>query len=642
MNANEQGPAAQAARPRILVADDELGFRKLISYELSGLYEVLTAEDGEAAVRLVREGGVDVVVSDMAMPKLGGLDALSAIKAIDPKIEVIMVTGYATLETAVEGMRRGAYDFIAKPFQLDDLSRLVARALEKRRLSMSVDELREINRFKSEFLANMSHELRTPMNAILGYTSLHLDGVYGPVTPKQEDALRRVEGSGRNLLQIINAILDLSKMAAGRMPVYVEDFELGELVQETVRVVESLTAKKGLELRAETPAAVRLRSDKGKIKQILINLVGNAVKFTSKGGVYIKAEADEAAGRLRLSVRDTGTGIKAGDMAQLFQEFRQLDASPTREHGGTGLGLVISRKFAQLLGGDIEAQSEYGSGTTFTVTLPLESAARREVPEELLRGAPREGGKVILAIDDDPEVLKLLSDSMQGSGYELVGALSAGEGLAMASALKPFAITLDIMMPRQDGWSVLQTLKNDPALRDIPVIIVSILENKSLGFALGVADYIVKPFDRGELLQKLRALERGGEPRGDRRRRALVADADYAVAGQIRGMLEAEGYEVAAAADWAALTAALEAAPPGVLFLDLMLPGLSGVELLEAAEKRLPAGSAVFVMTGRNLTPQEADYLRERAETVIRKEARSLAEIIGSIKERLAALGGAL
>lgn len=640
MNGNEAEPAVLPAKPRILVADDEPGFRKLISYELSGTYEVLTAGDGEEAVRQVKAGGVDVVVSDMSMPKLGGLDALSAIKAIDPGVEVIIVTGYATLETAVDGMKRGAYDFISKPFQLDDLTRMVARALEKRRLSRSVDELKEINRFKSEFLANMSHELRTPMNAILGYTSLHLDGIYGAVTLKQKDALRRVEASGRSLLQIINAILDLSKMAAGRMPVYIEEFELGELVSDAARVVESLTAKKGLELKTEVPSGVYMRSDKTKIKQILINLVGNAVKFTSKGGVYIKAEADNPAGRLRLSVRDTGAGIRTADLPQLFQEFGQLDASSTREHGGTGLGLVISSKFAQLLGGGIEVQSDYGSGTTFTVTVPLESAARRELPADLLKATPEGGSKVILAIDDDPEVLRLLSDSMQGSGYGLVGALTAGEGLAMAARIKPFAITLDIMMPHQDGWSVLQALKNDPALRDIPVIIVSIMENKSLGFALGVADYIVKPFERSELLEKLRALERGGVRRQGPGQQVLVADAENTASDYMQGVLEAEGYDVGAARDYETLLARLETAPPDILFLDLMLPGLNGLELLEAVEKRRPAKTAVFVMTSRGLTPQEADYLQKRAETVIEKEARSLPDILKSIKERLAAIGG--
>ncbi|PIU19512.1 MAG: hypothetical protein COT18_07035, partial [Elusimicrobia bacterium CG08_land_8_20_14_0_20_59_10] len=215
---NEQPPAAagsETAKPRIMVIDDELGFRELAAYEFGARgYEVVTAADGQTAVLKAGNKDIDVVISDMAMPKLSGLDTLTAMKNLDPKIEVIMVTGFATLENAVESMKRGAYDFITKPFQIEDLARLVSRALEKRRLALQVDELKEINRFKSEFLANMSHELRTPMNAILGYTSLHLDRIYGPVNEKQEEALKRVEAGGKNLLQLINGILDLSKLAA--------------------------------------------------------------------------------------------------------------------------------------------------------------------------------------------------------------------------------------------------------------------------------------------------------------------------------------------------------------------------------------------------------------------------------------------
>ena len=198
---------AKVFNPKILVVDDELGFRELMTYELGSRgYQVITASNGEEAVQKAQGKDIDVVISDMTMPKRGGLDTLSALKAIDQKIEVIMVTGHATLENAVESMKRGAYDYITKPFQVDDLRRLIDRALEKRRLSCKVDQLQEINRFKSEFLANMSHELRTPMNAILGYTSLHLDRIYGEINGKQEESLKRVEAAGKNLLQLINPV----------------------------------------------------------------------------------------------------------------------------------------------------------------------------------------------------------------------------------------------------------------------------------------------------------------------------------------------------------------------------------------------------------------------------------------------------
>src|SRR3989338_1524040 len=235
--------------PKVLVVDDEVGFRELMAYELETRgYQVVGAANGEEAVRLAQGKDIDVVVSDVTMPKRGGLDTLKALKDVDSKIEVIMMTGYATLENAVESMKRGAYDFITKPFKIDHLTRLIERALEKRRLNCKVDELEEINRFKSEFLANMSHELRTPLNAILGYTSLQLDRIYGEVTPKQEESLKRVEAAEKNLLQLINSILDLSKVAAGRMPVYREDFSLKELGKEILAMMECLAGAKQLRL----------------------------------------------------------------------------------------------------------------------------------------------------------------------------------------------------------------------------------------------------------------------------------------------------------------------------------------------------------------------------------------------------------
>ncbi|MBI4386459.1 MAG: response regulator, partial [Elusimicrobia bacterium] len=345
--------------PRLLVIDDELGFRELMLHELGKRgYEVTVAADGEEAVQKARAAGdFEVVVSDLTMPRRNGLETLKELKAIDPKVEVIMVTGYGTIESAVESMKRGAYDFIAKPFNIDDLVRLIERALEKRRLCLKVDELREINRFKSEFMANMSHELRTPMNAILGYTSLFLDKVYGGINPRQEEALKRVEGAGQNLLQLINSILDLSKIAAGRMPVYPEDFNLGDLVQEVAGMLEGLARNKKIELGWDAPKSLRIRTDRTKLKQILINLVSNGIKFTKTGKVSIRAEMAEDRPVALVRVRDMGIGIRAEDMPLLFEEFRQLDPSMTREHGGTGLGLALSKKFAELLGGAIEVES---------------------------------------------------------------------------------------------------------------------------------------------------------------------------------------------------------------------------------------------------------------------------------------------
>ena len=633
----ESGPA----RPRLMVIDDELGFRELAAFEFGARgYEVITAADGQEAVLKAGGKDIDVVVSDMAMPKLGGLDTLTALKSIDPKMEIIMATGFATLENAVESMKRGAYDFITKPFQIDDLARLVSRALEKRRLSLKVDELKEINRFKSEFLANMSHELRTPMNAILGYTSLHLDKIYGPVTPKQEEALKRVEAGGKNLLQLINGILDLSKIAAGRMPVYLEEFNLWDLTDEVLKMMDCLAGAKKLALEAAIPPETRIRSDRTKLKQILINLISNAIKFTHEGKISVDLARARGKSRFTIRVRDTGIGIKAGDIPQLFQEFRQLDASSTRQYGGTGLGLVISRKFAQLMGGDVNVESVPGAGSTFSIDLPLDSERTAPAREELFRQAELDGKKkVFMAIDDDPEVLSLLRDSLDGTGYEFAGALSVPEGLALARRLRPFAITLDIMMPHQDGWSALQLLKNDPELRSIPVIILSITDNKSLGYALGVTDYIIKPFDRRELLVKLKALEHGcGRKAGGRGAvcSVLVADEEKATADYIRETLAAEGYSVDTAVTGREALEKIAAAPPDVLFLNLTLPEVTGLEVMAAVEKDPKLkNTLIFVLTARHLTNGEMEQLHKRAGAVIQKGSRSLPDILSLVKGKL-------
>ncbi|MDE2140923.1 MAG: response regulator [Elusimicrobia bacterium] len=642
-------PAAAQAAPealaiRVLVVDDEAGFRDLMTYELGFRgFTVETAASGEEAAEKARgrEGGFDVVVSDLTMPGMGGIEGLKVLKEIDPRVEVIMATGYATLETAVEAMRRGAYDYITKPFQIDDLCRLVERAAEKRRMGVRLERLEEINRLKSEFLANMSHELRTPMNAILGYTELLLDGVYGEMPEAQKGPLKRVDASGKDLLQLINSVLDLSKISAGRMPVHIENFSLKELAQEVVDTLGAIARGKKLLLSLEAPEDVRVRSDRTKLKQILINLAGNGLKFTAEGGVTVRVEP--AGDGALIRVRDTGIGIKDEDMPKLFKEFSQLDASATRVYGGTGLGLAISQKMAQLLGGSIEVESAPGAGATFTVVLPAREEARREaVVSPLPPSAPGTANRTVLAIDDDPEVLNLLKDSMRGTGYTLVGALGGEEGVALARQVKPFVITLDIMMPHRDGWSVLKMLKDDPELRAIPVIILSILDNRALGYSLGIADYIVKPFDRKELLVKLGDLGRsGGDGAARGARRVLVVDDEESIVAMLSDVLRAQGYEVDVARTGRAAMGAMTAGRPDLVFLDLMIPALNGFDILEAMERdpRLK-DVPVIVLTAKSLSPQETEYLQTRVQAVVQKGSRDLGELLALVRDKMSVSDG--
>ncbi len=620
---------------KVLIIDDEAGLRDMLIFGLTDRgYHVVPAASGEEGIEKSKHENFDLMVCDIMMPGKSGVEVLKEIKVIQPEVEVVMATGYATLETAVESMKQGAFDYIPKPYSLDQLCVIFEKALERRGLKAQVGRLEELNRMKSEFLANMSHELRTPMNAIIGYTSLILDRTYGEITPKQENGLQRIETNSRNLLQLINNILDLSKLNAGRMPLFKETCRLKDITDEVLQTMECLAHERKLTLSAEVPEALTLETDKTKLKQVLINLVANAVKFTHEGGVSIRAEALEEPPRLRLFVQDSGIGIKEEDIALLFEEFKQLDASPTREYGGTGLGLTICKKIVELMGGTIQVKSIMGTGSTFTVTLP---AVMKTAPGEVTPLPPvpdvKKGQKIILSIDDDPEVLTLLADSLKGTGYAFLGAQSGQEGLALARQVHPHAITLDIMMPHMDGWSVLQTLKNDPDLRSIPVFIVSIMENKALGFSLGVTDYIVKPFEREDLLSKLKACEKGAP------NKVLVVDDDSAMTRLLGESLKQEGYAVTVAANGRAALAELAQRKPDILFLDLMMPECSGFEVLEAIDKDPKLqGLRVFVMTAKHLTPQETQYLEERVEMIVQKGSRSLQEILSVLKAKLSAI----
>ena len=527
--ADSSNPDETTKKPssKILVIDDEQGFRDLVSLELDSRgFQVKTASNGEEGVEQAKKQEFDVVVSDLTMPKMNGLDTLSALKEIQPKLEVIMITGYATLESAVECMRRGAYDYITKPFQIEDLIRLIERANEKHQLNKQVVKLQELNRMKSEFLANMSHELRTPLNSIIGYTSLTLDKVYGELSEKQALVLRRVKLSAKNLLELINNILDLSKLNSGKMSLCNEEFKLSDTIQDVVETMDSLAQEKTLKLINKVQGEIWIRTDKTKLKQIFINLVGNSIKFTKKGEISIADKFLPDQKTVEIKVHDTGIGISPKDIPYLFDEFRQVDGSSTREFGGTGLGLSITKRLVGILGGSIHVESTLGVGSTFTVKLPTNHDSEREkllnpiVPKDL----DAEKGKTILAIDDDPDVLRLLKDSVKETGYRFIGASNGAEGLALARKFRPHVITLDILMPHQDGWSVLQSIKNDFDLKSIPIIIISFMENKALGYSLGIDDYIVKPFEPFQIKEKLKILEQGRKSR-----KILVVDDDESI-----------------------------------------------------------------------------------------------------------------
>jgi signal transduction histidine kinase/CheY-like chemotaxis protein/HAMP domain-containing protein len=488
-----------------------------------------------------------------------------------------------------------------------------------RELQETNRRLEDASRHKSEFLANMSHELRTPMNAIMGFTRLVMRRGKALLPTREYENLGKILISAEHLLALINDILDLSKVEAGHMEVHSTSVELEPLVDLCLRTVEPLVKSERLRLvKALEPGLPPLFTDQDKLKQVLINLLSNAVKFTEEGSVTVMAR--RRGGEIAIAIADTGIGIPADKLELIFEEFRQVDSSTTRKYSGTGLGLSISRHLARLLGGDITVHSAVGVGSTFTVILPrhygttLQATHAGDVPSQEEPTAQPEADKVILAIDDDPDVIYLLSENLAEAGYRVVGALAGEEGLRKARELKPFAITLDILMPNKDGWQILYELKADPTTRDIPIIVLSIVDNKDLGYRLGASDYLLKPFDREAILAALTRLD------PPHRGRLLVVDDDPQVIDLVRQLLEDEPYEVIAATDGQQALDAIADQPPQVILLDLLMPRMDGFTVIEHLQRdpqcrQIP----VIVLTAKTLTALEQVMLEQSVRTVIQK-----------------------
>ncbi len=507
---------------------------------------------------------------------------------------------------------------------LTTIAATVAVALENARLFKEAQEARaaaeQANKAKSTFLANMSHELRTPLNAIIGFTRIVRRKAEGALPAKQTENLDKVIISAEHLLGLINTVLDIAKIEAGRVEVQAANFSAAQLVDVCATTATPLL-KPGVALVKDTPADLPLvYSDQDKIKQILLNLLSNAAKFTHNGQITVATRVVER--RLDIAVTDTGIGISAEAQGRVFEEFQQADTSTTRQYGGTGLGLAISRSLVRLLGGDIILVSAPGMGSTFTLTIPLHYG-ERPAPSGMSRSTvptvspPATDKPVVLSIDDDPDVLYLLQENLAEAGYQVVGAHSGDEGVAKARELKPYAITLDIMMPQKDGWQVLHDLKSDPATRDIPVIMLTIVDKKALGYRLGAADYLLKPLDAEAVLNSLKRLAHlNGAPI----RRVLVVDDDVNIHDLARQLL-GDHYHLDFAADGVAGLEAVQRQRPDVILLDLMMPRLDGFGVIELLQHNPDYGNIpIIVITAKTLTPEEAALLQHNVSHVIQKQ----------------------
>jgi signal transduction histidine kinase/CheY-like chemotaxis protein len=497
------------------------------------------------------------------------------------------------------------------------------------------------NQAKSTFLANMSHELRTPLNAIIGYSEMLQEEAEDMGQAEFVPDLGKINAAGKHLLALINDVLDLSKIEAGKMELYLEEFALDSLLQDVTAIVQPLVARNANALQVNrAPELGSMRADLTKVRQALFNLLSNASKFTEHGTITLDVARERRVGGdwLTFAVTDTGIGMTPEQLGRLFQAFAQAEVSTARKYGGTGLGLAISRRFCQLMGGDIRVDSQLGVGSTFTIQLPAEVVVdrkpRAEAPAptplpESEAAAPPEASSV-LVIDDDPAVHELMARFLSKEGFRVLTASGGEEGLRLARAARPDAITLDVMMPSVDGWAVLAALKADPDLADIPVVMLTIVDDKSMGYALGASDYLIKPVDRDRLVSALDKYRRAASDG----LRALVVEDDEASRQMLSRMLHLEGWAVVEAPNGRAGLERLAEGAVDLVLLDLMMPEMDGFEFV--AELRTdPAWRSipVLVVTAKDLTPEDRLRLNGYVQTILNKNARTREELLAEVRD---------
>lgn len=535
----------------------------------------------------------------------------------------------------IQAVTAGAFtgeDLSALQILADQVAIGIDNARSYQLAQQAVKEMRELDRVKTQFLANMSHELRTPLNSIIGFSRVIIKGIDGPISDLQRQDLTAIYNSGQHLLGLINDVLDVAKIEAGKMDLQFEETNVAEIISSVMSTASGLVKDKPIKLLQRVPDDLpSARADPIRVRQVLLNLLSNAAKFTENGEIIVEASVPAeyvGAPELRVSVSDTGPGIALEDQTKLFQAFSQVDDSPTRKTGGSGLGLAISQQLIQLHGGRIGVQSAPGQGSTFYFTLPIYQAA--------VESSDAAGTRVVLAIDDDPQVIRLYERYLEPQGYHVIGLSDPTKAKERALQVRPFAITLDIMMPDYDGWRVLTDLKSDPETRGFPVIVCSVLEQQERGFSLGAADYVLKPILGDGLV---RALDRLNKDRSIRE--VLIVDDDAESLRLIEKVFQDQrDYKIVLAQGSAEGWKIIGQHVPDAVIVDLFMPDRDGFSFLEKMRgdeelRHLP----VVVITGGDLTADQQRQLSEFGHRLVSTSTLNEKDILETIQRALQRVG---
>lgn len=659
---------------RVLVADDDESSRIYFSRQLRQ-YDlvVTTVETGRQAIDLAREQSFDLILLDILMPEMNGFQVLEALKSdlILRHTPVVMVSGLDDLDSLVRCIELGAEDYLFKPLNPTLLKARISACLERKRLrdkeQAYLEQLQAekiaaetANRAKSTFLANMSHELRTPLNAIIGYSEILQEELQEQAAEFVPD-LEKIRSSGKHLLSLINDVLDISKIEAGKMELYLEYFDISTLLADIMRTVQPWLEKSGNMLKLNCPRSLgTMHADLNKVRRILLNLLSNAIKFTDKGTVTLTVEKDplppdtpattvSPSPQIRFCVSDTGIGIDLDRQQGIFQVFNQGDNSSTRKYGGTGLGLALSQQFCQMMGGTIQLASLPGQGATFTITLPIDvvdhqvssvllETPQPEPPVEKSSVALPESANLVLVINDDRMARDLMVQTLNQQGLRVVATWCGEEGLRLARELRPDLILLDLNIPTIDGWVVLSTLKTDPELAAIPVVMTQIGNNPNLNLLLGLAENLTTPADFQRLALLLRQYRTQVDSTLTSSRQVLLVEDDMMTRQIVQRLLEKETWQVTTANTAVAALDLLSETQPDLIVLDLMAPAMKGLEfIVKLRQQDEWHATPVIFITTKEFSKEDRLWLNGYIETLFQQGGYRREKFLVEVRELIKA-----